>query len=98
MCLICPSQDLFRPFGDRLVCEGESDEKVLLIDVEDVEDLIYWHEVRTCRFLLAQWGMGTDVLGFFRCLVHVTEFEEVVGDGANKLLYPRATANSLEYS
>lgn len=38
-------QELFRPFGDRLVFHTESGEKVLLIGVEDVEDLIYWHEV-----------------------------------------------------
>lgn len=39
------SKELFQPFGDRLDCRLEKDEKVLFIDIADVEDLIYWHEV-----------------------------------------------------
>ena len=41
---------MFLPFEDR-VFEGESgnlDDKVLVCDVMDVEDLIYFHEVRRC--------------------------------------------------
>lgn len=39
---------MFLPFEDR-VFDGESgnvDDKILVCDVMDVEDLIYWHEVR----------------------------------------------------
>lgn len=43
-----------------------------MIDVADVEDLIYWHEVRTCCFLLSQRSMSTQVLGFCPCLLRFT--------------------------
>lgn len=44
----CLLQEMFQPFEDR-VFDGESglsEDKVLVCDVMDVEDLIYFYEVR----------------------------------------------------
>lgn len=47
------NEELFQPFGDRLCSCNQHAEKVLHCDVMDVEDLIYWHQVRIFFFRIS---------------------------------------------